>query len=346
MQGYSLITTSGIKKLTMRGYKAVWLFLVIPVALFSCRKPTPPKGYLEASLLQSTLQGDLRSAREAIKKGASPNIRTPDSEPLISYAIKSGNFDFALFLLDHGASGSKVGYFYSDPPFFHAMKANHLMLTTILLEKYPESLFLITSPEEFSSYGNIENIPEDHRSLIQTTYKNHKSNYKKWIRLGLASQDNDLQLFKKLSKEESDLFKNHSPNATFFFSELVFHEKIEFMSCAIDLGFDINSKTAKGNTPLIEAYASKRSASFNFLIKRGADINIPNERLDTLLHLAVLRKDKTTVEKLLKLGAKPNRYNLLQVTPLSMAISLEAYQIESLLRRHRAVDFPWPALSP
>ncbi len=322
------------------------LYFFVFFALFKCNQPTPPHGYLEASLLQNALQGDFVSARDAIKKGASPNIRTPDSEPLISYAIKSGNVDFALFLLNHGASGNKTGDLYSAPPFFYALKANNLMLTTKILEEYPESLFLMPNPDEFTSYGNRGNIPENHWPLIQTTHDNYKDAYQDWMSIGLAIEKDDIQQFKKLISDKPEIFNKFNFNGKTLLVELVLLEKIEFLDYAISLGVDINSRTARGTTPIIEAYDSEKKKSFNFLLKGGASINIPNEHFDTLLHIAALKKDYTTTEKLLKLGAEPNRYNLLQTTPLSIAISLREHKIEAALRKHGAVDFPWPALSP
>jgi hypothetical protein len=131
-------------------------------------------------------------------------------------------------------------------------------------------------------------------------------------------------------------------------------------------GYDLNSKNAKGETPLIIAirnsytdiaklllengaridgdtllYATMYSKYeiINIILKKAIDINYIDRVYNrTALSIAVLNKNKVIVELLLEKGADPNISVPEDDTPLNISISILNPDIEiiSLLLKHKA----------
>lgn len=88
---------------------------------------------------------------------------------------------------------------------------------------------------------------------------------------------------------------------------------------------DPNLRDRLGNAPLHLALKRKKQKVFEYLLERGADVNIPGnggryEEGQTVLYLAAARDDAELAKRLLKLGADPNKADDRGSLPLAEAV--------------------------
>jgi ankyrin repeat protein len=114
----------------------------------------------------------------------------------------------------------------------------------------------------------------------------------------------------------------------------------------LNSGAEVNGVGSNGSTPLTQAAATGNLVIARLLLDRGANVNYPNRRGFTALHIAVdasidgtiqdggKQGDEETqmIELLLEYGAStavPNHHNK---TPLDFAVNYRSQKVVSLLR--------------
>ncbi|WP_417310648.1 ankyrin repeat domain-containing protein [Devosia sp.] len=90
---------------------------------------------------------------------------------------------------------------------------------------------------------------------------------------------------------------------------------------ALDEGFDVNSLSPDGFTPLALAAFFGNGVAFDLLLPRTRDVNVnaDNPQRVAALHAATARRDARAVEALLKAGADPDLLQADDVTALHAA---------------------------
>lgn len=106
----------------------------------------------------------------------------------------------------------------------------------------------------------------------------------------------------------------------------------------LDQGFDINSPTSQGWTPLFIAVRDGQTEAAKLLIYRGADLNAQTNRGATALTMAVTQKfpsekaQRELIIYLLKRGADPTLKDRFQLTPPEYAQKLGRHDLAELFR--------------
>lgn len=108
---------------------------------------------------------------------------------------------------------------------------------------------------------------------------------------------------------------------------------------ALEKGAYVNTKNAKGLTPLFIAVATGNKAVLELLLNRGANIKQKDTLGYPVLHRAVLHEtatsgDNTVVELLLKHGAKTNEESWIGYTALHLAAECGHERVAELLLNH------------
>jgi ankyrin repeat protein len=104
----------------------------------------------------------------------------------------------------------------------------------------------------------------------------------------------------------------------------------------IKRGADVNAPNQDGNGPLYEAVYHGHHQMVRLLLESGANINQADKYGETVLHYAAapVEEDLAMLELLLKSGADPNAKTNNGKTPLDRAVNRT--QIENMLRRYGA----------
>lgn len=86
------------------------------------------------------------------------------------------------------------------------------------------------------------------------------------------------------------------------------------------------------------AVEKNNSDMVNYLLNKGAKLDITNDEGDTALHIAVQNNNLKLVELLLSRGANPNSANRNQETPLHFAVAISKRMVELLVNKGSDVN--------
>ena len=85
-----------------------------------------------------------------------------------------------------------------------------------------------------------------------------------------------------------------------------------YLNYLLARGADPNLRNERGETPLLIASSLGSTDMIETLVKHGANVNMGNSSGETALIRAVQRRDATMVRSLIDLGADPDQKDLLQ----------------------------------
>jgi len=85
-----------------------------------------------------------------------------------------------------------------------------------------------------------------------------------------------------------------------------------YLNYLLARGADPNLRNERGETPLLIASSLGSTDMIETLVKHGANVNMGNSSGETALIRAVQRRDTTMVRSLIDLGADPDQKDLLQ----------------------------------
>jgi len=109
----------------------------------------------------------------------------------------------------------------------------------------------------------------------------------------------------------------------------------EKLSGYIGISNAIDQDDGYGNTPLMFAVQFRKIRAVEFLVNRGADVDLKNKEETTALHIAVTQSNLASVNILLKAGATQFD-DIMGVTLLGKASMIGNEQIVSSLIKHGA----------
>lgn len=134
---------------------------------------------------------------------------------------------------------------------------------------------------------------------------------------------------------KSGIYIDRSCSSSLIFSAM-YSRSFEMMKYVIeDLHVCIDSREIHyQHTPLYKTVCEDLYQEAQYLIKRGANVNIPNKDNETPLHVAVTGKRFKFIELLLKNGADPSIKDAKGLTPLDYAKQANNRQIIKLLMRY------------
>lgn len=106
---------------------------------------------------------------------------------------------------------------------------------------------------------------------------------------------------------------------------------LQAVEAAVDAGADLNTRCAKGMTPLMYAAQAGESNVVELLISRGADATAVTLDGSTALHFAVQSKDVDTVKLLARTNLDKRAKNKAGKTPYDVASEMGSRELASIL---------------
>jgi ankyrin repeat protein len=266
-------------------------------------------------LLFAARSGDIESARLLIAAGARIHDELPDGMSALTLAARSGRNEMAKFLIEQGANPNANGTGYT--PFHVAVLIGDLDVVKALIAggANPNVPLAKAAPVR---RGNQElSLPV--AVLGATPFL-------------LAAKYADLEILRVLAAAGGDArlaMKNGTTPlmaaagfgssaggnrrgvgnrySSYYLASDAESETLEAVKLLVEMGADVNESDPVGNTPLFGAVAQGYDSVVEFLVSKGARIDVKNKRGQTLLRLTAAGRDsdgrKSTAELLRKLGA-------------------------------------------
>lgn len=107
----------------------------------------------------------------------------------------------------------------------------------------------------------------------------------------------------------------------------------EIVRLLVDKGADVNSRDAKGNTPLLLAVGHNEPKVIRLLVRKGASMDVRDSHGQTPLSKAVYFGHRDVAELLVRLGAKIDQYQ-------AAALGLNGWLLRYLRSHPAALDTP------
>lgn len=217
----------------------------------------------------------------------------------------------------------------------HYRKIRSLIYFFIIIG-FQSPLFTITvsidSPEEalhvMIKYNDIKRIEKLNLSIIDLDREDEFG----YTPLHWAYHYNSIDVAKLLIKKGCNIHtKNHDQWSLLHTAAANNH--IELLTLCIQKGLNIESEDKNGWTPLQLAVCNNAIESIKLLLNAQADINhIDNSGSTALFCLAnYLSSSPDLAEMLINAGANINIYNYYGLSPLKIAVQLDAIKIAQLL---------------
>ncbi|MFC1792774.1 ankyrin repeat domain-containing protein, partial [Planctomycetota bacterium] len=275
-----------------------------------------------------------------LAKGADIEARQEHDATPLACATFDGNTESARFLIENGANIEAKLNDGETTPLLRAVSQQHVETAKLLLDKGA------------NIHATWRGLSAIYVAMLGDRLSNRKSDremVKLLIDRGLESPPihlaaffGDLQELKNCLNEETNVDEQDAAGYTPLHCA-VCGDHMDVVKFLLSNGANVNAKTTNGWTPLRFIWTVDMSA---FLIAKGADVRIADERGTTVLHGAVNRDnhrgDKALIELLLKHGADINAraastsLGWAGWTPLHVACRNGARDIVELLLVHGA----------
>lgn len=234
-------------------------------------------------LLFTARVGDVESARLLLKAGADPNDSQPDGVSALVLAAHSGNGNVAALLLQHGADPNAFGSGYSA--LHAAILRSDLNLVKALLARGANPNLRMTKGTPLRRNTTDWNLP---KTLIGSTP----------YMLAAKFLEPDIMPVLVAGGADPGLTMPDGANAVMLAAgmgssrtasrrgiETIDFGKVEpesrvrdAVAAAVGLGGDVNAANQAGDTALHVAAALGHDTVVQFLVERGASVNVKNKR--------------------------------------------------------------------
>ena len=283
-------------------------------------------------LLFAARNGDVELGKLLVAAGANVNDNAPSGASALAIAAHSGNTQFAIFLLDHGADPNAAGGGFA-PLHAAVLRGDLILVKALLAHKADPNVELVKGTgTRYSSrdyhlngafvgatpywlaakYGDAEMM----RVLAAAgADPKHLAKDGSTPLLGAITAKNPTQLGQLFDRR--DRTDTPTENAARPAGE---DERITFevAKVACELGADPNTPNKTGATPLSEAVTRGYESVVKLLLDHGANVNATVRGGNTPLHLAAQGGYDGIIRLLVAKGAAVDAKNARGLTPLAM----------------------------
>jgi cytohesin len=264
--------------------------------------------------------GQVKIIQMLLAAGANPNAENKEERTPLSFAAESGSLEIVKILLAAKAdpNGGKL-----DAPLLCAIHKNDAAVVELLLQAGANP----------NAKGEDDGQPSTLGPYGRPVGRGSETP------LSLAVSTKQLPMVQLLLKFKADPNDSRTDGQPLLFSAL---SDTNILKALLDAGTDPNQVGADGEPPLMKLYSfsesSERNVAFaKLLVAHGAKVNVPDNRGNTPLDVAVFRGDHELIKLLLANEADVNaRRPSDGATVLHLAVQSGNREIVELLLTNKA----------
>ena len=295
------------------------------------------KGAIVPALHLAAHRGQLEEIRENLGDRATVDARDEGGRTLLHYAASAGQSQVVELLIARGAdvdAKDKSG----ETPLYYAADAGWRNMVELLIadgaDVNIQQVNRNTPLHEAAGAGSID-VAELLIAHGANPDAKDRKGYTPLHETAWWTDPSTLAVAKLLLDKGADVNARATWDGTPL-TDAADSNNLPLAELLVDRGANVNATCPFGCTCLHHAVSSKNVAEF--LITKGADVNIKDNNGRTPLNWAVRRRHKDVVELLIAKGADVNAKNNEGETPLSIAEEKGHTEIVELLRKHGAKE--------
>lgn len=263
-------------------------------------------GGLSALMLELNTEGNMYIVKMLLHAGADINARDNDDWTPLMYAVRSGNVDATMMLLDLDAK---------------------LDLSTT---DGKTALIIATERRVKREITSV---------LIRAGADVHVQDRGGWNALMYAAKNSDLQIVQELLEYGANVDRANKEEQTPLLLAVINRAHLDVVKALLYRGAYVNSSDKDGWTPLMYAAKMRSLDVADALISAGANLNMTNDKGYTVLHLELMGAANLDMLKLLiHAGADVNRLTPDGLTPLMYAVKYSNNAEITILLLHAGVE--------
>lgn len=258
-------------------------------------------------LMDSIAEGDIDEVMRLLDGGMSVNALTFGGRAALHVAVELHQSEIVKLLLSRGANPNGTDIEASTPL--------HLAINL----RNAETIILLVEAGASTTVPNDEGDSPGHRWIGHCAFKSNTRPVSPFF---------DFDILESMVNHGLSVEQRNNGGSTLLMHAVTHGVADDILSGLIRLGSDLAAANSQGNESVHIAAMSKREQAMGLLVKHGANINAPNTKGETPLHLCGAGTD---VENILSLGGNVHAKTHYGETPLLFHIKT-GYQRPVLLK--------------
>ncbi len=250
--------------------------------------------YWNSPLFEAATTGNSEIVKLLLEKGVDPNYQDYAGMSALYYAVDNGHLNIVELLLDNGAKIDMRDGYEDQTPLCVAVKYENFAIVELLVNRGADpKAHLVTHHLDLAANINDDKIKEliyKARGLTDNEYELYN-----------AVKSGDVKKVNELLTEKTKAMICPYYNQTLLHVAAHFGH-LDIVKILIQMNCDIDAKDSSNRTPLTETIRDKHSNVAEYLIDRGADVNIITKDKYTALYWAIFNDMADTVKLIIKSG--------------------------------------------
>jgi len=290
------------------------------------------------SLTDAAAKGDLEQVKLLISKGVDINVKDDEGLTPLHHAIKEGHTELARFLIDQDANLNAKEKRWDYAPLHYAIWFENIDIVEVLVNKGVDVNY--TPKRDYSPLINAIWCKDKYRYNMVRLLLDHGARFnvkdqEGWTAFRRAAKDGHHDVIELFVAKGADI-------STFHMAACM--GDLDRVKNFVEQGSDVDTKDELGWTPLFWASCMGRTEVAQFLITKGANVNLKNSQ-STALHRAARAGAKDIVQLLIAQGADVKARDKRGRTPLHGVYSQEVADL--LIREGADVNLrDWGNMTP
>ncbi|KAF5307348.1 hypothetical protein FQR65_LT07065 [Abscondita terminalis] len=288
-------------------------------ALTRMRTDNPRTQPEKTSIVEATVDGDVRTVRKLLGEGRSVHETSEEGESLLSLACSAGYFELAQVLLAMHANVEDRGIKGECTPLMEAASAGHLDIVRLLVAHGADVNAQSSSGNTPLMYGCAGGHTDVVKFLLEHGANVEDHNENGHTPLMEAASAGHVELAKILLIHGAGINTHSNEFKESALTLACYKGHLDMVRFLLEAGADQEHKTDEMHTALMEASMDGHVEVARLLLDSGAQVNMPTDSFESPLTLAACGGHVDLAMLLIERGANIEEVNDEGYTPLMEA---------------------------